>query len=179
MPNGGIINPSYGTPTGYACDTAAIVDGDSVSYYFYQDTRYYSDMYAEFNSDSYTVSAGSKLKVNIKGYSLMEHGLNDIDTVRANYMTNLKNVDIYLYENGELKKLATTNKKGNAKIKFSEEGEYTLVAVRSSDSEEAPTVVAYSNVTVTSKKDIFIIRMFKAIYNFIVKIFNKIFDGMC
>lgn len=179
MPNDGIINPSYGTPTGYACDTAAIVDGDSVSYYFYQDTRYYSDMYAEFNSDSYTVSAGSKLKVNIKGYSLMEHGLNDIDTVRANYMTNLKNVDIYLYENGELKKLATTNKKGNAKIKFSEEGEYTLVAVRSSDSEEAPTVVAYSNVTVTSKKDIFIIRMFKAIYNFIVKIFNKIFDGMC
>ena len=89
-------------------------------------------MYAEFNSDSYTVSAGSKLKVNIKGYSLMEHGLNDIDTVRANYMTNLKDVDIYLYENGELKKLATTNKKGNAKIKFSEEGEYTLVAVRSS-----------------------------------------------
>ncbi len=179
MPNDGIINPSYGTPTGYACDTATIADGDNISYFFYQDTRYYSDMYAEFSSDNYTVSAGRSLKVNIKGYSLMEHGLSDIDTVRANYMTNLKDVDIYLYEDGELKKLATTDKKGNAKIKLTEEGEYTLVAVRSSDSEEAPTVVAYSKVTVTAKKDIFIVRMFKAVYNFIVKIINKIFGGMC
>lgn len=179
MPNDGIINPSYGTPTGYACDTSTIADGDSISYFFYQDTRYYSDMFAEFSSDNYTVSAGKKLKVNIKGYSLMEHGLSDIDTVRANYMTNLKDVDIYLYENGELKKLATTDKKGNAKIKFTEEGEYTLVAVRSSDSEEEPTVVAYSKVTVTAKKDLFIVRMFKAVYNFIVKVINKIFDGMC
>lgn len=179
MPNDGIINPYYGTPTGYACDTATIADGDSISYFFYQDTRYYSDMFAEFSSDNYTVSAGKKLKVNIKGYSLMEHGLSDIDTVRANYMTNLKDVDIYLYENGELKKLATTDKKGNAKIKFTEEGEYTLVAVRSSGSEEEPTVVAYSKVTVTAKKDLFIVRMFKAVYNFIVKVINKIFDGMC
>ena len=179
MPNDGIVNPSYGTPTGYACDTATIVDGDSISYYFYQDTRYYSDMYAEFNSDSYTVSAGSKLKVNIKGYSLMEHGLSDIDTIRANYMTNLKDVDIYLYEDGELKKLATTNKKGNAKIKFTEEGEYTLVAVRKSDSEESPTVVAYSKVTVTAKKDNFIVRMFKAVYKFFAEIIKKFFDGMC
>lgn len=179
MPNDGIVNPSYGTPTGYACDTATIVDGDSISYYFYQDTRYYSDMYAEFNSDSYTVSAGSKLKVNIKGYSLMEHGLSDIDTIRANYMTNLKDVDIYLYEDGELKKLATTDKKGNAKIRFTEEGEYTLVAVRKSDSDESPTVVAYSKVTVTAKKDTFIIRMFKAVYKFFAKIIKKLFDGMC
>lgn len=179
MPNDGIINPSYGTPTGYACDTATIFDGDNISYFFYQDTRYYGDMFAEFSSDNYTVSAGRKLKVNVKGYSLMEHGLSDIDTVRANYMTNLKDVDIYLYEDGELKKLATTDKKGNAKIKFTEEGEYTLVAIRSSDSEEAPTVVAYSKVTVTAKKDLFIVRMFKAVYNFIVKIFKKLFDGMC
>ena len=179
MPNDGVINPSYGTPTGYACDTATIVDGDDISYYFYQDTKFYSDMYAEFDSDSYTAETGRKLKVNIKGYSLMEHGLSDIDTVRANYMTNLKGVDIYLYENGEMKKLATTDKKGNAKIKFTEEGEYTLVAVRGSDSEEAPTVVAYSKVTVTAKKDIFIVRMFKAIYKFIANIFNKIFDWKC
>ena len=179
MPNDGIINPSYGTPTGYACDTATIVDGDNISYYFYQDTRYYSDMYAEFNSDSYTVAAGSKLKVNIKGYSLMEHGLSDIDTVRANYMTNLKDVDIYLYEDGELKKLATTNKRGNAKIKLTEEGEYTLVAVRNSDSDEAPTLVAYSKVTVTAKKDLFIVRAFKAVCKFIAKVINSILDWKC
>lgn len=179
MPNDGIVNPSYGTPTGYACDTATIVDGDNISYYFYQDTRYYSDMYAEFNSDNYTVAAGSKLKVNIKGYSLIEHGLSDIETVRENYMTNLSSVDIYLYEDGEMKKLATTDKKGNAKIKFTDEGDYTLVAVRNSDSGESPTVVAYSKVTVTAKRDIFVVRMFKAIYNFITNIFNKIFDWKC
>lgn len=179
MPNDGIINPSYGTPTGYACDTATIVDGDNISYYFYQDTRYYSDMYAEFNSDSYTVAAGSKLKLNIKGYSLMEHGLSDINTVRANYMTNLKDVDIYLYEDGELKKLATTNKSGNAKIKLTVEGEYTLVAVRNSDSDEAPTVVAYSKVTVTAKKDLFIVRAFKAVCKFIAKVINSILDWKC
>lgn len=179
MPNDGVINPSYGTATGYACDTATVVDGDDISYFFYQDTKYYSDMYAEFNSDNYTVSAGRNLKVNIKGYSLMEHGLNDMATIRDNYMTNLKDVDIYLYEDGELKKLATTDKRGNAKIKFSEEGEYTLVAVRNPDSEESPTVVAYSKVTVTAKKDLFIIRVFKKVYNFIVKIIKSIISGEC
>lgn len=179
MPSDGIINPFFGTPTGYACDTATVVDGDDISYFFYQDSRNYSDMYAEFNSDSYSVSAGSKLKVNIKGYSVMEHGLYDMATIKDKYMTNLKDVDIFIYEDGELKKLATTDRKGNAKLKFDKEGEYTLVAVRNSDSEDAPTIVAYSKVNVTAKKDIFIVRLFKKVYNFIVKIINSIITGEC
>lgn len=179
MPNDGIESPVFGTPTGYACDTATITDGDVISYFFYQDTRHFSDMYAEFNSESYTVPMNKKLKVNIKGYSLIEHGFDDLDTVRKEYMTNLKGVDIYAYENGELNKLATTDKRGNAKIKFDKEGEYELVAVRNSDGEETPTVVAFSKVTVTEKQDFFLVRIFKSIYNFIANIINKIFGGEC
>lgn len=179
MPNDGIVSPVFGTYTGYACDTATITDGDDISYFFYQDTRHYSDMFAEFDSDSYTVAAEKNLRLTIRGYSVMEHGLNDMATIEDKYMTELKDVDIFLYENGELKKIATTSKKGVAKIKFDREGEYTLVAVRNSNSEEPPTIVAYSKVTVTEKKDIFIVRIFKTIFNFLAKIFNKIFDWKC
>ena len=175
MPNDGIINPSYGTSTGYACDTAVIFNGDNISYYFYQDTKSYSDMFAVFDKSEYSVSAKKPLKVNIKGYSIFEHGLNSYDTIKENYLENLKGVDICIYENGTLKKLATTNRRGNAKIKFDNEGEHTLVAVRNSDGEKAPVIVAYSKVTVSTKKDSFIIRILKAIYNFLLKILNKIF----
>ena len=179
MPNDGIINPTYGTPTGYACDTATLTDGDKITYFFYQDSRYYSDMFTMFDSENYCVAAGQKLKINLTGYSVMEHGLNDFETIKDKYAANLSNVSLYLYENGELTKLATTNKKGNAKIKFNEEGQYTIVAIKESDNEDTPTIIAYSTVNVTAKKDIFIVRMFKAIYNFFANIINKIFDGMC
>ena len=175
MPNDGIASPEYGVPTGYSCDTATVADGDSITFYDYQDTRYYSDMLARFDRDSYSVSAGKKLKVNIKGYSLMEHGLETAEVINEKYLENLKNVDIYLYENGKLEKLGTTDKYGNLKIKLTEEGEYTLVAVRTADSGEAPTVTAFSSVTVTEKTELWIVRAFKAVFNFFSNLIHSIF----
>lgn len=179
MPNDGIYNENYGSYTGYACDTATVVDGDVISYYFYQDTRYYSDMFASFDSDSYTISAGKKLKVNIKGYSPFEHGLESPEVIKEKYLTNMKDVDIYILNNGELQKVGTTDKRGNAKIKLSEEGEYTLVAIRAASDDQAPTIAAYSKVTVTAKTELWIVRVFKTVYKFVTDIINKIFGGMC
>lgn len=179
MPNDGIYNENYGSYTGYACDTATVVDGDVISYYFYQDTRYYSDMFASFDSDSYTISAGKKLKVNIKGYSPFEHGLESPEVIKEKYLTNMKDVDIYILNNGELQKVSTTDKRGNAKIKLSEEGEYTLVAIRAASDDQAPTIAAYSKVTVTAKTELWIVRVFKTVYKFVTDIINKIFGGMC
>ncbi len=179
MPNDGIYNENYGSYTGYACDTATVVDGDVISYYFYQDTRYYSDMFACFDSDSYTIRANKKLKVNIKGYSPFEHGLESPEVIKDKYLANMKDVDIYILNNGELQKVGTTDKRGNAKIKLSEEGEYILVAVRAASDDQSPTIVAYSKVTVTAKTDLWIVRVFKAVYRFVADILNKIFDGMC
>lgn len=175
MPNDGIASPEYGVPTGYSCDTATVAYGDSITFYAYQDTRYYSDMLARFDRDSYSVSAGKKLKVNIKGYSLMEHGLETAEVINEKYLEKLQNVDIYLYENGKLEKLGTTDKYGNLKIKLTEEGEYTLVAVRTVDSGEAPTVTAFSSVTVTEKTELWIVRAFKAVFDFFSNLIHSIF----
>ena len=175
MPNDGIASPDYGVPTGYSCDTASVTEGDSVTFYAYQDTRYYSDMFAKFDCDSYTVAAGKKLKVNIKGYSLMEHGLETEEVINEKYLENLKNVDIYLYENGKLEKLGTTDRNGNLEIRLTEEGEYTLVAVRTADSEEAPTITVFSSVTVTAKTELWIVRAFKAVFSFLANLIHSIF----
>ena len=175
MPNDGIASPDFGVPTGYSCDTATVAEGDNITFYAYQDTRYYSDMFARFDRDSYTVAAGKKLKVNIKGYSLMEHGLETAEVINEKYLENLKNVDIYLYENGKLEKIGTTDSYGNLKIKLTEEGEYTLVAVRTADSGEAPTITAFSSVTVTAKTELWIIRAFKAVFNFFSNLIHSIF----
>ncbi|MGN0549123.1 MAG: Ig domain-containing protein [Acutalibacteraceae bacterium] len=175
MPNDGIASPDFGVPTGYSCDTATVSEGDSITFYAYQDTRYYSDMFAKFDRDSYTVAAGKKLKVNIKGYSLMEHGLETAEVINKKYLESLKNVDIYLYENGKLEKLGTTDSYGNLKIKLTEEGEHTLVAVRTADSGEAPTITALSSVTVTAKTELWIIRAFKAVFNFFANLIHSIF----
>lgn len=175
MPNDGIASPDFGVPTGYSCDTATVAEGDSITFYAYQDTRYYSDMFARFDRDIYTVAAGKKLKVNIKGYSLMEHGLETAEVINEKYLESLKNVDIYLYENGKLEKLGTTDSYGNLKIKLTKEGEYTLVAVRTADSGEAPTITAFSSVTVTAKTELWIIRAFKAVFNFLANLIHSIF----
>lgn len=175
MPNDGIASPDFGVPTGYSCDTASVTEGDSVTFYAYQDTRYYSDMFAKFDCDSYTVAAGKKLKVNIKGYSLMEHGLETEEVINEKYLENLKNVDIYLYENGKLEKLGTTDRNGNLEIRLTEEGEYTLVAVRTADSEEAPTITVFSSVTVTAKTELWIVRAFKAVFSFLANLIHSIF----
>lgn len=180
IPNDGIINPTYGTPTGYACDTATLNDGDAVSYYFYQDSHYYSDIYAQLDSSVYEANAKESFNVNVQGYSLWSYGY-DLPENNTAGLENLKGVDICLYENGTMTKLGTTDANGNASISLDAEGDYTIVAVRTVESGEAPTILNYATVKVNPavESSCFIVRIFKAICNFFENIINSILNGVC
>lgn len=179
VPNDGIINPAYGTPTGYTCDTAVISDGDFITYYFYRFNSRYDDMYAEFDSENYETTVGEELNVNISGYCPMYYGYDSAEVIAAN-TSALVNVDIYTFENGTLKKIGTTDANGNASLTFDSEGEYVLVASRSTEG-EAAVIYTYSNVTVgaAESNDCFIVRIFKAICSFFENIIQFILNGVC
>lgn len=177
VPNDGIINPLYGTPTGYACDTAVLSDGDNITYFFYQVKNSYDDMYAEFDAQSYETNVGSELTVNVSGYCPMYYGYSSAEVIAEN-TKGLGNVDIFVYENGELEKIGTTDSNGNATLTFDKAGEYTIAAARNAQSGEAPTVMTYSKVTIGDavKEECCLLKILKTVWNFILNIVNTVID---
>lgn len=51
-PNDGVYNESYGSYTAYTADQAYLSDGDRISFFFYGDRSYWSDLYAMLNEES-------------------------------------------------------------------------------------------------------------------------------
>ena len=80
MPNDGVYNPSYGSCTGYSCDTAVINSGDNISFFFYQDKSSYSDYYSFFDKSEYTATTDEELSMTVNGYSSW-YGCNTWDTI--------------------------------------------------------------------------------------------------
>lgn len=151
IPNDGILNPSYGSCTGYACDTAVIKSGDELTYYFYQDQTMWGDWASWFDKYEYTATVNEAFDVNIKGYSAMWYGFNDIDTIMASYAANVPGADIFVYNsNGEPQKIGTTDENGNAALSFSEPGTYTLYATAlvAGAYGDSPIVLPWCEVTV-------------------------------
>lgn len=151
VPNDGIINPSYGSCTGYACDTAVVENGDEITYYFYQDQTMWGDWASWFDKYEYTTAVDEAFDVNIKGYSAMWYGFNDIDTIMASYAANVPGADIFVYNsNGEPQKIGTTDENGNAALSFSEPGTYTLYATAlvAGAYGDSPIVLPWCEVTV-------------------------------
>lgn len=177
VPNDGVINPLYGTPTGYACDTAVLADGDNITFFFYQVKNRYDDMYAEFDSESYETTVGEELEVNISGYCPMYYGYESAEVIAQN-TTALANVDVFIYENGELEKIGTTDSDGNARLTFEKSGEYTLAAARNGENGDAATVMTYSRVTVgeVAKEECCLLKILKAVWSFILNIVNTVID---
>lgn len=182
MPNDGIVNPAYNSCTGYSSDTAQIKDGDNILYYFYKDTDNFSDIYSWFNSTEYSTSTNSNLSLNLSGYSLMKNGLNNWNTIVKEYSFPLKNIEIYTYVNGEKVILDTTNRKGNATVKFSDVGVYTIYAegiIKNDDGTFSPIMTAVATVSVSEtdhpqRKGFlgWIVNIWNSIINFFKNIFN-------
>lgn len=182
MPNDGISNADFNSCTGYACDTARVNDGDSISYFFYKDTKFFSDYYSWFDSDEYSTNAEESLTVNLKGYCAMEHGINEWQTILEHYAEPLRAMKIYANINGEKVFLGTTDKKGNAEICFSEEGEYLIFAEGTTE-DDSPIITPYASVIVSPKQDSgkpkkfreWIKGVWNKIKNWFVKVFNFLF----
>lgn len=182
MPNDGIVNPSYGTGTGYACDTARVSDGDEVLYFYYKDSKYFSDYYSWFDHESYTVNADENLTVNLNGYCAMLYGLNDWQTIVEKYAEPLENISIYIDYHGEKILVGITDKNGNAKLDLPGEGEYVLWAEGETKNGD-PIIVSSSSVTVNPAQGEqkphgfveWVKHIFNNIKNWFIKVHNFLF----
>lgn len=180
MPNDGIINLSYGTCTGYACDTARVFDGDEISYFFYKDLKYYSDYYAWFDCDSYNVNAGEELTVSLNGYCAMYYGINDWQTILDEYAQPLEGIQIYAVIDGEKILVGTTDKNGKAVLSFAEEGKYVIFC-EGETKDKCPVITNSANVTVnpqqTHKRTFceWLKHIWEVIKNFFIKAHNFLF----
>ncbi len=178
MPNDGIYNPDFSGCTGYACDTAQVNDGDDISYFFYQDTKSWSDYYSWFDCDEYSVNADDALTVNLNGYCAVYYGINEWQTVLENYAEPLEGINIYTYIDGEKVLIGTTDKNGNTDISFPAEGEYVIFA-EGMTKDGSPVIVPYAWVSAAPRQnvrpDTFCGRV-KYIWNTIKNWFIKFFD---
>ncbi len=172
-PNDGIINPAWGSYTGFACDTAELIDGDDLTYFFYQDTTYYMDYKAVFAEDEMTATAGEALTVNVKAYCLW-YGSYAPETLTA-MTVPAEGVDIYSADGACL---ATTDANGNATIIFDEVGEYTIYVAGKVQSDDAPVVIDWANVTVSEAveepEEPVELKWWEIVWNWIVNVFNTV-----
>ncbi len=163
-PNDGIINPAFGTPTCYSCVEANVKDNDDIKVYFYQDLTTFADKFCLFEKDNYTVTENEKFTLKLFGYDIFKHGTETFDTIKNNYLEALDGVQIFIFTENGFEKIATTDKNGCAKIKFTEVGNYTLFAKR--EAGKTPVITAFTNIEVKESKNIFlkIIKWFKMIF---------------
>ena len=180
MMNDSVINDAYGTYTAYACDTARLEDGNDICYYFYQDKSFWSDFFPMFDKNEYTVTAEDELSIHIDSYCAMYYGVNDMQTIKDNYLLPVTNGKIYSYSDGKSELIGSTDSKGNAVLKFEKEGSYLIYVTGStldSQEEECPLICSYSTVTVTSaqkKEPTFFDKLLSAL-NWIINIPVRIY----
>lgn len=157
MPNDGIYNEKYHSYTGYAADTARIVNGDKVALFTYKDS-YWSDYYTQFDSSEKTVTVGEKINFTVTGYSIMWYGFADKATIERNTLP-MSNLDLNMiqYVDGKPvdKKVGTLDWRGMASYTVNEPGVYYFYASGSYvDEEEEETTPVIGNICTVTVKDL-------------------------
>ncbi|MBQ7579758.1 MAG: hypothetical protein IJU39_00440 [Clostridia bacterium] len=144
------IMTSYGY-TGYAADTAVVAAGDLVSFYFYQDTKGYTDVLASLGTNEITLKPGESYTYTLSGYYAAWYGCYDDATI-ASKTEALNDVDVFMKEANDktFTKVGTTDDNGQLKVTFEKEGEYTLYATGETDA-ECPIVYTWSVAHVTNE----------------------------
>ena len=56
QPNDGVINPLYGSYTGYTADKSYLKDNDDVRIFLYQDKSFWSDVFSWFDKTNVTAA---------------------------------------------------------------------------------------------------------------------------
>lgn len=121
MPNDGVYNESYGSYTGYACDTAEVADGSYVSCFTYQDA-YWADYYPTLSEAEITITQGEAFEISATGYSIMYYGCNT-DEALAEKAVPLEGVEVYSttdFENYSLE--GALDAEGKISLSFDEAG---------------------------------------------------------
>lgn len=137
------IMTAYGY-TGYAADTSVVETGDFVSFFFYQDTYYYMDVLASFDSLSDTYKPGDSVTYTLSGYYAAWYGCSDAETIADNTEA-LADIDVFMKEAGQetFTKIGTTDENGQITIDFMLEGDYTIYATGETDT-GSPVIYSWS-----------------------------------
>lgn len=181
-PNDGIYNELYGSYTGYSCDAAALKDGDDVSYYFYQDTAYWSDAVATLSADKTVVETDETVTLGVTAFSSWCGSMTE-EVIAMNTVA-CPDINIYSYTDGDSVKVGTTDANGQATVTFSEAGTYLLYCAGSADvglGMDSPLVADWITVTVTDapvtpEEDNFFCKIIRSIVSVIQVVFHWIID---
>ena len=89
QPNDGVINPAYGSYTGYTMDKAHLSDNDVVEVMFYQDKSYWSDYYSFFDAREANLAPNEELTLNLSGYMTF-FGTYPAETIAGKHRGNFR-----------------------------------------------------------------------------------------
>lgn len=133
QPNDGVLNPLYGSYTGYTADKSYLEDNDDVRIFLYQDKSYWSDVFSWFDKTNVTAVPNQEVNLNLRGY-VSFFGCYPQETIEANTeaisdIKILSGTDKYdLKDTG-----IVTDDNGNFKLSFETPGKYFISAESYSD----------------------------------------------
>lgn len=151
-------NELWGCYTGYSVTETRIENGDSMSYFFYQDTRFYSDLYAWFTQDGETVTSMKTLvktpvTLTLEGFC---YGWYSCSKDEDKGIAPLAGVDVYLVDaNGNFTLLGQTDENGQISVTAPDKkGTYSLCAygeTMDSYGMETPVIASWCDWTVQTQ----------------------------
>lgn len=133
QPNDGVINPLYGSYTGYTADKSYLKDNDDVRIFLYQDKSFWSDVFSWFDKTNVTAAPNQEVNLNLSGY-VSFFGCYPQETIEANTeaisdIKILSGTDKYdLKDTG-----IVTDNNGNFTLSFETPGKYFISAESYSD----------------------------------------------
>lgn len=150
----------------YTVEEAVLKDGDSVTFFGYQDS-WYMDNYAYFFengvlADEFVIGKGDALTLQVKGYCIAFYGANynTLEGILSSaYTEGLEDLQFAIVDmnTGALTDIegAVTDEDGNAVLTFDAAGSYVITAYMPAEEIEdnyaTPAVMTLAKVTVTEK----------------------------
>ena len=148
----------YGGYNGTTVTTQEVKDGDSLDFFIYQDSSYYSDKIIWYGinneiSNAYKILASKDYSLNVAGSMYMTGYQNkDADAMHKSG-SSISGISVYTInmETGELSAspIGTTDEDGNVTINFGTSGEYYITA-NGTDDTDSPVIMNPIKLTVVS-----------------------------
>lgn len=140
-PNNGIYDENSKGYTGYSADQATLNDGDEVQFFFYKDSKGYSDFYTTFDKDTALVRPGDTVELVASGYIYRYYNFSTPEVIaeRTQKISGARLCTLNM-ETGKLSPIAekVTDSKGKVSVSFQEEGIYYLTLQSDKDYLIAP-----------------------------------------